>query len=83
MTNKKLIERMRNLLDLDRRRQKKKIDKLEALVAKLDKRRRELDKELDKEKKADRKKRLERDLRVLSEQRKKGLKLLEKLKKDD
>lgn len=82
MTNKKLIERMRGYLGLDRQRQRKKIDKIKALLKKLRKRRKELEAALETEKDPDRRKRLERDLRVLREQRKKGLQLVKKLREE-
>ncbi len=79
MTTKKLISRMRDFLDLGRRKQRAEVAKIKPLLKKLRRRRRELRDALAKEEDPARRKRMKRDLRVLHEQRKKGLKLLKAL----
>ncbi len=83
MSSKKLIERMRDFLDLKRRKQKQKLDKLQDLLSKLRKQRRVLKKALEHEEDPQRRKRISRDLKVLHEQRKSGPKLVKELRKKD
>lgn len=83
MSSKKLIERMRDFLDLKRRKQKEKLHKLQDLLSKLRKQRRVLKKALEQEQDPQRRKRISRDLKVLHEQRKNGLKLVKELRKKD
>lgn len=81
MTSKKLIARMRELLDLKRRKQRDQLAKIKGLLAKLRKHRRALKKALDDETDLAQRKRIKRDLKVLHEQRRKGLKLVKELRK--
>jgi len=71
----KLIDRLRDYMDLDRHKQKDKRDKISVLLKKLNKKQRELEQMLDKEPGPGTRKRLKRDLKVLRAQRKKGIKL--------
>lgn len=75
MTTNKLIDKLRDYLDLDRQKQKKKRDKLRELLKKLKKRQRLLEGKLEKSSGAKTRKRLRNDLKVLHAQRKKGVKL--------
>jgi len=75
MTTSKLIDKLRIYLALDRRKQKRKHDKLRVLQKKLKKRQRVLEGKLKKAPDAKACKRVKRDLKVLYAQRKKGVKL--------
>ena len=75
MSTQELIARLREYLDLERRDQKSKRDKIYALLKKLKKRQRTLEEKLVKASNPKKRKQLKRDLKVLSVQRKKGGKL--------
>ena len=80
METKKLIDKMRGLLKLDREHQKKKRDKVRSLLKKLKKRQKELQERLKKEKDSEQKKRIQQNLKVVYTQRKKGIKLCKSLR---
>ncbi len=80
MGTEKLIDKMRGLLKLDRQRLKKKRDKVHTLLKKLKKQQRDLEDKLQKEKDAEKKKRLRQNLKVIYTQRKKGIKLCKSIK---
>lgn len=75
MTTSKLIDKLRDYLELDRQKQKSKQDKIRSVLKKLKKRQIALEKKLKKAPDAKTRKRLKRDLKVLYVQRKKGVKL--------
>ena len=75
MATNKLIEKLRDYMDLDRQKQKKKRDKIRSLLKKLKKKQRVLEEKLKQESGAEAQKRIKRDLKVLRAQRKKGVKL--------
>ena len=81
MGTEKLIDKMQGLLKLDREQLKKKRDKVRSLLKKLKKKQKDLDEKLKKEKDDEKKRRLERHLKVIYAQRKKGIKLCKSLKK--
>jgi hypothetical protein len=78
-----LVEKLKQVLDLGQREQRKKLDKLRSLLKKMRERERELKKELDTERRDKRSKRLKRDLKVLHAQRTKGVKLYRRLRDGD
>lgn len=75
MGTSKLIDKLRNYLDLDRQKQKSKYDKLRVLLKKLKKRQLVLKGKLGKAPNAKARRRLKRELKVLYVQRQKGVKL--------
>lgn len=75
MTTSKLIDKLRDYLELDRRKQEDKHAKLRALLKKLKKKQRVLEEKLNQAPDAKTRKRLKTELRVLHAQRKKGVKL--------
>jgi hypothetical protein len=80
VTTQKLIERLHDFLDLNRRKQKDKREKIRDLLHKLKKRQRELEQEFENAKAEDKRKRIKRDLKVLRAQRSKGIKLCREIK---
>jgi len=75
VTNKKLIDKLRDYMDLDRKKQKDKRDKIRSLLKKLKKRQRALEEKLENADDRKTQERIQRDLKVLHSQRKKGVKL--------
>jgi len=71
----KLIKKIHALLNLDRKKQKDKRDKIRGLLKRLKKQERTLEARLQRESDSTARKRLKRDLNVLYAQRKKGVKL--------
>ena len=71
----KLIKKIHALLDLDRQKQKEKRDKIRGLLKQLKKKERTLEAKLQRESDSTARKHLQRDLKVLYAQRKKGVKL--------
>jgi hypothetical protein len=80
MGTEKLIERMRGLLNLDRKQLKKKRDKVRSLLKKLKKKQRDLEEKLKQEKDEAKQRHLQQNLKVIYAQRKKGIKLCKSLK---
>ncbi len=79
MKTKKLIRKMRAFLSADRRAQAKKVDSLDKILIKLEKKEASLREKLDGEDKKSRRQELLQKLEVLEAQRKKGKKLREEL----
>ncbi|MCU7809987.1 MAG: hypothetical protein KZQ77_01950 [Candidatus Thiodiazotropha sp. (ex Notomyrtea botanica)] len=80
MTSEKLIDKFHTLLNMERRKQKEKRDKIRALLKKLKKQQMVLKAKLEKEQSADDRKRTKRNLKVIQAQRKKGIKLCKSIK---
>lgn len=80
MTSEKLIEKFSVLLNMERRQQKEKRDKIRALLKKLKKQQVNLQTKLEKEQDSGDRKRLKRNLKVIQAQRKKGIKLCKSIK---
>ena len=80
MTTEKLIEKFHRYLNLEKREQKEKRDKIRGLLKKLKQQQRRLEAKLEKEKNPDQCKQIKRRLKVLQLQRKKGIKLCKQLK---
>ncbi|MCU7842377.1 MAG: hypothetical protein KZQ93_00895 [Candidatus Thiodiazotropha sp. (ex Monitilora ramsayi)] len=80
MTSEKLIEKFSVLLNMERRQQKEKRDKIRALLKKLKKQQVNLQVKLEKEQDPGDRKRLKRNLKVIQAQRKKGIKLCKSIK---
>ena len=79
MATNKLIEKLREYLDLEKRKQKQKRDKIRALLKKLKKRQRTLEVKLEETPDNKKRKRIQRELDVLHVQRRKGVKLCRKI----
>lgn len=75
MATSELLDKLRAYLDLDRRDQKNKRDKIHALLKKLKKKQRALEEKLEKTSDGKKRKQIKRDLKVLYVQRKKGVQL--------
>lgn len=80
MATDKLVKKFKHFIDLGRRKQQKKLDKMRRLLKKMRERERELKKELSAERRDNKCKRIKRDLKVLHAQRSKGVKLYRKLR---
>ncbi|MCU7914406.1 MAG: hypothetical protein KZQ65_00550 [Candidatus Thiodiazotropha sp. (ex Gloverina cf. vestifex)] len=80
MTSEKLIDKFHALLNMERRKQKEKRDKIRALLKKLKKQQMVLKAKLEKEQSSDDRKRTKRNLKVIQAQRKKGIKLCKSIK---
>ena len=72
MGTEKLIERMRGLLNLDRKQLKKKRDKVRSILKKLKKKQRDLEEKLKQEKDEAKQQHLRQNLQVIYAQRKQG-----------
>ena len=75
MGTEKLLDKLANLLDAKRRKQKKQLDSLKILLQKLKKRQEKHKKLLEAKQDPEGRKRIERTLKVIYTQRKKGIKL--------
>ena len=75
MATTDLIDKLRGYLDLDRRDQKNKRDKIHALLKKLKKKQRALEEKLENTSDGKKRRQIKQDLKVLYVQRKKGVKL--------
>lgn len=80
MTEKKLLERLGDLLDLKAKKRKKKIDELEGLIQQLRKKEKAMLAECKKLDAGDKRETLKKRYRILHAQRNKGIKALKKLK---
>ena len=80
MKTNKLIKKTKELLSAKRSKQRKKIDTLKELLAKLKHRKRKLQASLESEKSKDKREHIRNDLEVIRAQRRKGLKALKALK---
>ncbi len=80
MATEKLIEKFHRLLNLEKRKQKDKRDKIRGLLKKLKQQQKALEARLESEKNADERKQIKRRLKVLQVQRKKGVKLCKSIK---
>jgi type IV secretory pathway VirB4 component len=80
MTTEKLIEKFHRYLNLEKREQKEKRDKIRGLLKKLKQQQKRLEAKLEKEKNPDECQQIKRRLKVLQVQRKKGIKLCKSLK---
>jgi hypothetical protein len=80
MKTNKLIKKTKELLSAKRSKQRKKIDTLKELLAKLKHRKRKLQASLENEKSKDKREHIRNDLEVIRAQRRKGLKALKALK---
>jgi hypothetical protein len=76
----RLSDKFHRLLNMDRRKQRKKWDKIRSLLKKLKQRQKSLRGKLEKEKSPEERKQVRRHLKVLQVQRKKGIKLCKNLK---
>lgn len=81
MTTEKLIEKFHRYLNLEKREQKEKRDKIRGLLKTLKQEQKRLEGKLEKEKNPDEYKQIKRRLKVLQVQRKKGIKLCKNLKR--
>lgn len=79
MGTEKLLDKLTNLLDAKRRKQKKQLSNLHDLLKKLKKRQEKHKKLLADKKDPEGRKRIERTLKVIYTQRKKGIKLYKDL----
>ena len=82
MGTEKLLDRLANLLDAKRHKQKKKHDDLKKLLKKLKKRQEKHKKLLAAKNDPEGRKRIERTLKVICAQRKKGIKLYKDISND-
>jgi len=80
MKTERLIEKFYRLLNLEKRKQKEKREKIRSLLKKLKQQQKVLEAKLEKEKNLDECKQIKRRLKVLREQRKKGIKLCKSFK---
>lgn len=80
MTSEKLIDKFHTLLNMERRKQKEKRDKIRTLLKKLKKQQMVLKAKLEKGESSDNQKRMKRNLKVIQAQRKKGIKLCKSIK---
>ena len=81
MKTPKLIERVQEFLDADKKKQREQIKCLKELLDKLKKKQRVLKAKLAKEREDKTRKRLRKDLDVIFAQRRKGISTLKTLKK--
>jgi len=81
MKLKKLVKKVGNLIDADRQEQVKQCDTLKKTLGQLKKKAKELEKEIHKANDKDERKELEKKLKIVNTQRRKGLSLLKKLNK--
>ncbi|MES9845972.1 MAG: hypothetical protein ABW162_13525 [Candidatus Sedimenticola sp. PURPLELP] len=81
MKTPKLIKRVNEYLDADKKKQRDQMDSIKEVLKKLKKKQHNLKGKLDKEKNTKDKKKIQKDLDIIFVQRKKGLKALKKLKK--
>jgi hypothetical protein len=79
MTEKNLLTRLEDYLNLNAKRRKKKADELKAIIGKLKKKEKELIAESQKAGKGKKRESLEKRCTILHAQRKKGLKALKKI----
>ena len=82
MGTEKLLDKLTNLLNAKRRKQKKQLNSLKKLLKKLKKRQKEHQKLFVAKKDPEGRKRLERTLKVIYTQRKKGIKLYKDITDD-
>ncbi|CAK8720470.1 MAG: hypothetical protein D3920_10955 [Candidatus Electrothrix sp. AW2] len=82
MGTEKLLDKLTNLLNAKRRQQKKQLNNLKKLLEKLNKRHKEHQKLLAAKKDPEGRKRIERTLKVIYTQRKKGIKLYKDITDD-
>jgi hypothetical protein len=82
MSTEKLLNKLKRLLDAKRRKQKKQLNSLNKLLKKLKKRQEEHQKLLAAKKDPEGRKRIERTLKVIYTQRKKGIKLYKDITDD-
>ena len=82
MGTEKLLDKLTNLLDAKRHKQEKKHESLKKLLKKLKKRQEKHKKLLDAKKAPEGRKRIERTLKVIYTQRKKGIKLYKDISND-
>ncbi len=82
MGTEKLLDKLKNLLDAKRHKQKKKHEYLKKLLKKLKKRQEKHKKLLEAKKDLEGRKRIERTLKVIYAQRKKGIKLYKDISND-
>lgn len=75
MTTNELIAKLQNFFDLKKRKQREKRDKMITLLKKLKKQQTELENKLEITGDSDKAKRMKRDLKVIYEHRRKGIKL--------
>lgn len=75
MPTTELLSKLSDYLDLDRKKQESKREKIHALLKKLKKKQRDLEEKLEKTSDGKKRKQIKRDLKVLYVQRKKGVKL--------
>jgi len=75
MTTYKLVAKVQNFIDLKKRKQKEKREKMISLLKKLKKQQAMVEGQLEAAGDGDKAKRLRRDLKVIYERRKKGVKL--------
>jgi hypothetical protein len=80
MTSEKLIDKFHTVLNMERRKQIKKRDKIRILLKRLKKQQMVLKAKLENEQSSDDRKRMKRNLKVIQAQRKKGIKLCKSLK---
>lgn len=78
----KLLDKLGELLSADRRRQREKRDKLKALLKQMKEQQQDLQKSLESEDDPDKRAGLALKLQILIEQRKKGIRLRQELKKE-
>ena len=82
MGTEKLLDKLANFLDAKRRKQKKQHESLKVLLKKLKKRQEKHKKLLEAKQDPEGRKRIERTLKVIYTQRKKGIKLYKDLSKE-
>ncbi len=80
MATNKLLAQLSDFFDSKKRMQREKIKSLKVLLKKLKKRSKELNQKLSSEKNSKAKQALEKEILIVQAQRKKGLKLLKKLR---
>ncbi|MGB5687299.1 MAG: hypothetical protein WBM35_15935 [Candidatus Electrothrix sp.] len=82
MGTEKLLDKLKSLLNAKRRKQKKQLNSLKNILKRLKKRQKEHQKLLAAKKDPEGRKRLERTLKVIYTQRKKGIKLYKDITDD-
>ncbi|MES9900051.1 MAG: hypothetical protein ABW148_13665 [Sedimenticola sp.] len=80
MKTTKLIELANEYLDADKQKQHKQRDSIKVILKKLKKKQDKLKAKLSNEKSGDNRKKIQKDLKVVFAQRKKGLKILKSFK---
>ncbi len=78
----KLLDKLGELLSADRRRQREKRDKLKTLLKQMKQQQQELQESLDQEEDPEKRAGIALKLQILIEQRKKGIRLRQEIKKD-